>query len=85
MFDADYFVMDVQLHHVDLERFNIPAWRSCASSSATSRRRSGSQHLSQLNMIKEVFVDSETAVGVISGVPNGVPMPVDTMARRATW
>src|SRR5262245_55369335 len=25
LFDADYFVMDVQLHHVDLERFNTAA------------------------------------------------------------
>ncbi len=32
-------------------------------------------------MVKEVFVDSETAVGVISGVPDGYPMPVDTMAQ----
>jgi predicted TIM-barrel fold metal-dependent hydrolase len=32
-------------------------------------------------MVKEVFVDSETAVGVISGVPDGYPLPVETMAE----
>jgi len=37
--------------------------------------------LSQTNFVEEVFVDSDTAVGVISGVPDGVPMPVETMKQ----
>jgi len=81
LFAADYFVMDVQLHHVDVERFNNPALaflRFLESPAVPAEVRL--QHLSQLNMIKEVFVDSETAVGVISGVPNGIPLPVETMA-----
>jgi hypothetical protein len=35
LFATDYFVMDVQLHHVDLTRFGNPlfaCWRTCRSS-----------------------------------------------------
>ena len=81
LFEADYFVMDVQLHHVDLERFNTPGLAFLRFLEGNLPAEERLQHLSQLNMIKEVFVDSETAVGVISGVPNGVPLPVETMAQ----
>ena len=82
LFAADYFVMDVQLHHVDLDHFNIAGLAVLRFlEPQPAPPTSGSQHLSQLNMVKEVFVDSETAVGVISGVPNGVPLPVETMAQ----
>lgn len=81
LFEADYFVMDVQLHHVDLERFNIPQLAFLRFLEGNLSVEDRLQNLSQLNMVKEVFVDSETAVGVISGVPNGVPLPVETMAR----
>ena len=81
LFTADYFVMDVQLHHVDLDHFNNPVFgtllRFLEPNLSPQERLA---HLSQMNMVKEVFVDSETAVGVISGVPNGVPLPVETMA-----
>lgn len=80
LFTADYFVMDVQLHHVDLDRFDNPAFAFLRFLEPNLPAEERVQHLSQLNMVKEVFVDSETAVGVISGVPNGVPLPVDTMA-----
>ncbi len=80
LFAADYFVMDVQLHHVDLDRFNNPALAFLRFLEGNLSPEERLAHLSQLNMVKEVFVDSETAVGVISGVPNGVPLPVETMA-----
>ncbi len=81
LFSADYFVMDVQLHHVDLEVFGgIPAL-GCLRFLENTCTPEGLAQLSQANMVKEVFVDSETAVGVVSGVPNGVPMPVETMAQ----
>lgn len=80
LFAADYFVMDVQLHHVDLDRFNSPLFAFLRFLEPTLPAEERLAQLSQLNMIKEVFVDSETAVGVISGVPNGVPLPVETMA-----
>jgi predicted TIM-barrel fold metal-dependent hydrolase len=83
LFDADYFVMDVQLHHVDLETYGevpelgclrfLPPTVDCATPERLAL-------LSQANLVKEVFVDSETAVGVISGVPDGYPLPVETMA-----
>jgi hypothetical protein len=81
LFRKQYFVMDVQLHHVDTERFNLPFLGNLLRfryRGATAEENLAL--LSQMNMIKEVFVDSETAVGVISGIPNGSPLPVDTMA-----
>jgi predicted TIM-barrel fold metal-dependent hydrolase len=80
LFATDYFVMDVQLHHVDLERFNNPLFSFLRFLELNLPAEERLARLSQLNMVKEVFVDSETAVGVISGVPNGVPLPVETMA-----
>lgn len=85
IFSADYFVMDVQLHHVDLDRFNFPQLGQILrfprpGDPGPTDPAERLALLSQMNMIKEVFVDSETAVGVISGVPNGAPLPVDTMA-----
>lgn len=82
LFAADYFVMDVQLHHVDLAAFGDQPSLGClrfypAGDQCTPE---GLQLLSQANLVKEVFVDSETAVGVISGVPDGYPLPVETMA-----
>jgi predicted TIM-barrel fold metal-dependent hydrolase len=81
LFKADYFVMDVQLHHVDTDIFNQPALAFLRFLERNLPAEERLQHLSQLNMIKEVFVDSETAVGVISGIPNGVPLPVETMKK----
>ncbi len=78
LFSEEFFVMDVQLHHVDLEQFgDIPGLgflRFYPPEDAGNL-----ELLSQANMVKEVWVDSETEVGVISGVPNGVPLPVETM------
>jgi hypothetical protein len=82
LFAADYFVMDVQLHHVDLEAFGDQPFLSFLRflpEKGTSAEEN-LQLLSQANLVKEVFVDSETAVGVISGVPDGYPLPVETMA-----
>ncbi len=82
MFDAEFFVMDVQLHHVDLETFGgiraLASLRFLEENLSVDERL---QNLSQANMIKEVWVDSETAVGVISGVPDGVPMGPEVMAE----
>jgi predicted TIM-barrel fold metal-dependent hydrolase len=80
LFSADYFVMDVQLHHVDLETYpdepGLGFLRFYPPEDAGNL-----QLLSQANFVKEVFVDSETAVGVVSGVPEGYPLPVETMAQ----
>jgi predicted TIM-barrel fold metal-dependent hydrolase len=76
---ADFFVMDVQTHHVDLEgAARNPAvanffssYRFCSPATIAD----GSCHpgvlaeLSQANFLKEVFLDSETAVAIMSGIP----------------
>jgi len=82
IFAAEYFVMDVQLHHVDLEAFgNVRALATLRFLESNLSVEQRMQNLSQANMIKEVWVDSETAVGVISGVPDGVPMGPEVMAE----
>jgi len=82
LFDADYFVVDVQLHHVGLEAFgNIRALASLRFLEPQLSVEERLQNLSQANMIEEVWVDSETAVGIISGVPDGIPMGPDVMAE----
>jgi len=79
LFAADYFVMDVQLHHVDLETYgDVPGLGFLRF--YPPEGQGDLQLLSQANFVKEVFVDSETAVGVVSGVPEGYPLPVETMA-----
>jgi predicted TIM-barrel fold metal-dependent hydrolase len=93
LFIDDYFVMDVQLHHVDTTAFPIEFWRFINLQLGAEIPRFYHPDdpadlsdvdtlalLSQVNFVKEVFVDSETAVGVISGVPDGIPLPVETMA-----
>jgi len=79
LFAADYFVMDVQLHHVDLDAYgSVPGLGFLRF--YPPEGQGDLQLLSQANFVKEVFVDSETAVGVVSGVPEGYPLPVETMA-----
>jgi hypothetical protein len=84
LLDRRFFVMDVQTHHVDTTlpyadtfcylRFG-ERYRDLARSCPDRTRL-----LSQLNFVKEVFVDSETDVGVVSGVPTGILLPPQTMA-----
>ena len=67
------FVMDVQQHHVDgtkfptfcLELRQQPGYPACRDDPSVER---------QLTYVKEVFVDSETTIGVISGLPYGIPL-----------
>ena len=85
---AEYFVMDVQTHHVDL---TLPYMRpdNVIGQIACNLRflepnlpcsLDKLELLAQANYVKEVYVDSETSVGVISGVPAGTLLPPDTMA-----
>ncbi|HJQ84355.1 MAG TPA: amidohydrolase family protein [Candidatus Binatia bacterium] len=86
---ARYFVMDVQTHHVDLTLPYIRPDRILGQVACGLRFFARDvpcsleklELLGQMNYVKEVFVDSETAVGVISGVPLGTILPVETMAR----
>jgi len=85
IFSARPFIVDVQLHHVDTEVFSNPGWGALRFYSPTDppgqTNAQKAALLSQANFVKEVFVDSETAVGVLSGVPNGTPLPVATMKQ----
>jgi predicted TIM-barrel fold metal-dependent hydrolase len=83
LFAADVFVMDVQIHHVDLAAYGDIPQLGCLRfypETDLTCTAEGLALLSQANLVKEVFVDSETAVGVVSGVPDGFPLPVATMA-----
>ena len=86
LFEREHFVMDVQLHHVDLTPFPPNVQQALAAVVCDLRFLEPQlacadrlTRLERLNFVKEVFIDSETAVGVISGVPNGVPLPVSSM------
>lgn len=74
------FVMDVQMHHADLERF--PGSSFCFLRFLDQQGcQANPDMLGQLNFVKESFVDSETTIGVISGLPNGVPLGPEVMAQ----
>jgi uncharacterized protein len=74
LLDTQYFVMDVQQHHVDLEAF--PDGLGCFLRFRDRMAAGGCPaSVGQANFVKEVFVDSETDVGVISGLPyGGIPL-----------
>jgi predicted TIM-barrel fold metal-dependent hydrolase len=74
LLDKEYFVMDVQQHHVDLNLF--PDGLGCFLRFRDRMAAGGCPaSVGQANYVKEVFVDSETDVGVISGLPyGGVPL-----------
>jgi predicted TIM-barrel fold metal-dependent hydrolase len=74
LLDKKYFVMDVQQHHVDLNRY--PDGLGCFLRFRDRMAAGGCPaSVGQANFVKEVFVDSETDVGVISGLPyGGVPL-----------
>jgi predicted TIM-barrel fold metal-dependent hydrolase len=80
LFEADYFIVDVQTHHADLEgaikdspglAAFFEVYRVCAPATVAS----GDCHpgtlaeLSRANYLKEIFLDSETAVAMMSGIP----------------
>lgn len=78
---TSYFVFDVQTHHVDPRR-NAPspdqdfldylvAVREFGAklNPALAGKEASLEQLYRLNYIKEVFLDSETAVAVVSGLP----------------
>ncbi len=80
-----YFVFDVQTHHVDPRR-NAPtadqkfleyliAVREFGGNfnPKLADRKASLEELYRLNYIKEVFLDSETAVAVVSGLPQMTP------------
>jgi len=82
LLDTDAFVMDVQQHHVDL---NILGGSSAFCFLDFLRRQHPElacpESIGQMAYVKEVFVDSQTNVGVISGLPYGIPLGPEAMAQ----
>ncbi len=91
VFEAEFFVMDVQTHHVDLEGAWYPAgagfignllrfqdYAPCGAFDGICKL----PLITRENYIRELFLESETAIGVMSGVPPGATgiLPNDTMA-----
>lgn len=80
LLDRSMFVMDVQTHHADTARF--PGTGFCFLRFLDVQGcQQNPEAIGQLNFVKETFVDSETTVGVISGLPNGVPLGPEVMAQ----
>jgi len=85
---GDEFIFDVQLHHVNPQG----AWRKRAGANALRGMPKSDcgkpdylQCLSSAEMLKDVFVDSDTAMGVLSHVPGGPETnPLDFEAAGAT-
>ena len=70
----EFFILDVQTHHADIE--SLPAEAICfLRFSDPAGCLEDPSLLGQLNYIKEVFVDSETDVAVISGAPGVIQGP----------
>jgi hypothetical protein len=80
IFKSDFFVMDVQTHHVDLDgpagmtpllRDFFSTFRFCSPQTreADTCHPGVIEELSRANFLKEIFLDSETAVAIMSGIP----------------
>jgi predicted TIM-barrel fold metal-dependent hydrolase len=88
----DYFIFDVQTHHVDTGRHMIgpldvfAARRSAGELNAALKGKEPKQSDFEIeNYIKEVFLDSDTDVACLSGIPDQTEekmiIPPDRMAR----
>src|SRR5262249_38907720 len=79
----DWFIMDVQQHHVDLEIFGGTGDFFCFLDFIKAAGTTCPESIGQLAYIRQVFVNSNTDVGVISGLPDGVPCgPAQMAATR---
>jgi hypothetical protein len=74
-----WFVMDVQQHHVDLDLYGGSDFL-CFLDFIKAPGTVCPDSIGQLSYIRQVFVNSETDVGVISGLPDGVPLGPAKMA-----
>ncbi len=85
---GDEFIFDVQLHHVNPQG----AWRKAAGPNAfkgmpnsTCGQADHVECFSSGALLKDVFMDSDTAMGVLSHVPGGLDTnPLDFEAAGAT-
>ena len=79
-----WYIVDVQSHHVDVSTFGSLACflRFCEEVGEPDCGTDPTV-VSQANYIREMFVDSETHVAVISGLPSGTPLGPAAMADTA--
>jgi len=77
----NWFIMDVQQHHVDLEKFGDTGDFFCFLDFIKAPGTVCPDSIGQLEYIRQVFVNSETTVGVISGLPDGIPCGPAKMAE----
>lgn len=81
-----YFILDVQTHHVDTTNDvfrNAPTifcLRFCREA-GDALCRDDIEVLGKNNYIREMFLDSETHMAVMSGLPSGTPMGPEAMAQ----
>ncbi len=79
LLDRKMFVMDVQTHHVDLG-LRVPPSIFCFLRFGPGREMDAltglqcPESLGRINYMKELFLDSQTSIGVISGLPGGLPL-----------
>ena len=76
-----YFIMDVQTHHVDTVEFPYDAYCFLRFGNLQGNLPCESiETIGQDAYIREMFLDSETHVSVISGLPSGTPCGIEAMA-----
>jgi predicted TIM-barrel fold metal-dependent hydrolase len=78
-----YFIVDVQTHHIDTEQF--PGVAICNLLRFADDKGAlvcdDQEDAGRTAYIREMFLDSETHVSVISGLPSGVPCGPAAMAH----
>ncbi|HEV7734741.1 MAG TPA: amidohydrolase family protein [Candidatus Binatia bacterium] len=83
LLDKKMFVLDVQQHHVDTSLYPDDAF--CFLEFIPSPTLECPESIGQTNFIREIYINSETDVGVISGLPYGLPMGPDAMANTRDY
>ncbi len=92
----DYFIFDVQTHHVTTGRYQVGdvsvldfRRMGAAMNPVLGEREPRPEDVYFENYVKEIFLDSETDVAVISGVPSLTDetniLPPDQMVRSRDW
>jgi len=74
LLDRKMFIMDVQTHHADVDKFGADAcFLRFVREVGDPRCVDDPSILGQYNYIKEMLIDSQTSVAVIAGLPYGLP------------
>lgn len=89
---TDYFVFDVQTHHVAVGQAGAPLnFRRMGGvfNPELNQKSATAEDLYLENYVKEVFLDSETDVACISGIPSRTDetniLPAEEMVKTRDW